>query len=361
MEHVETKQTPRIWLVIGDKPGDNAQIDIIVKGLGLPVETRQVIPKPEFILGKPRFRPSLDHLDLSRSDKLQPPWPDFIITIGRRPSMAALWIQEQSGGHSRIILLGRPKKWIERFALIIAPCQYQLPPRDNVLQLSLPLMRSSEIAIQEAAKNWKARFSRLDKPVTAVLVGGQTKPYRLDAATAQTLMQQSLALTGKDDGTLYISTSRRTSSEVTETLKNTMPDNAVFYSWNPDDADNNPYHALLGLADRFIVTGDSISMMIEVARQKKPLAIFPLPVQNNPLLRLKHHLQQSDKGFSGKLQHWLNQSGLAGYSRDLGAIHRTLYDHRLAVPLGQPFPNNPGSAPDDAERVVERIRQIIFP
>ncbi len=34
---------------------------------------------------------------------------------------------------------------------------------------------------------------------------------------------------------------------------------------------------LLGLADRFIVTGDSISMMVEVTRLGKPLEILPLP------------------------------------------------------------------------------------
>ncbi|VAW80558.1 hypothetical protein MNBD_GAMMA15-2372 [hydrothermal vent metagenome] len=360
MDNTNSKRTPLIWLVIGDKPGDNAQIDIIVKGLGLPYKIKRLIPKPEFVLGKPHFCPSLDHLDLPRSDKLEPPWPDFIITIGRRPSMAALWVQEQSGGHSKIILLGRPKKWIERFALVIAPCQYQLPPRDNVLQLNLPLMRSSDIAIREAQEAWKPRFAGLDKPVTALLVGGQTKPYRFDSKTARTLMQQSLALTEKNGGTLYITTSRRTSPEVTETLKNGAPDNAIFYPWTPDDAGNNPYHALLGLADRFIVTGDSISMMIEVARQKKPLAIFPLPLQNNPLLRLKHRLQQSEKGLTGQLRNWLNQSGLAGYSRDLGAIHRTLYEQKLAVPLGQPFLETGGTAPDEAEHVVERVRQVLL-
>jgi mitochondrial fission protein ELM1 len=79
---------PHIWLVIGDKLGDNAQVEIIAEALGLPFEVRRVLPKPQFVLGKPGFKPSLYHLDLERSDKLEPPWPDFILTIGRRPSMA---------------------------------------------------------------------------------------------------------------------------------------------------------------------------------------------------------------------------------------------------------------------------------
>jgi hypothetical protein len=50
--------------------------------------------RPEFVLGKPRYRPSLDHL----TEPLYPqaPWPD-LTDIGRRPSMAALWVRGQSG------------------------------------------------------------------------------------------------------------------------------------------------------------------------------------------------------------------------------------------------------------------------
>ena len=42
-----------------------------------------------YVDGKPWVRPSLHHIDLARSDALEPPWPDLIITVGRRPSMAA--------------------------------------------------------------------------------------------------------------------------------------------------------------------------------------------------------------------------------------------------------------------------------
>lgn len=351
-----SESKPRIWLVIGDKPGDNAQIDIIVQALGLPYETRRMIPKPEFVLGKPRFRISLDHLDAERSDKLEPPWPDLIFTIGRRPSMAALWVQEQSGGHSRIVLLGRPKRWMERFALIIVPSQYRMPPASNVLQLDLPLMRIDEVAIDQAALEWRDRLSVLPKPLTALFVGGPTKPFRMDSETAVDLLNKSLTATGP--GHLYISTSRRTPPAVVETVKTNLPANATLFSWSADATDN-PYRGLLGLADRFIVTGDSMSMMVEVARLGKPLAIFPLPLQNSPLLRLKHRLQQADNRLYGRLQDWLNNSGLVGYSRDLGAIHRTLISQNLAVRLGQPFPDCGGTVPDDAERVAARIRQLM--
>ena len=75
------RDEPRIWLVTGDKLGDNAQVKQIADNLGLPYETKHLLPKQEFILGKPRFQASLAHLDLNDSDPLTQPWPDLVITV----------------------------------------------------------------------------------------------------------------------------------------------------------------------------------------------------------------------------------------------------------------------------------------
>ena len=365
MENANSTQTPRIWLVIGDKPGDNAQIEIIAEALGLPYETRRMLPKPQYVLGKPGYKASLYHLDLERSDTLEPPWPDIILTIGRRPSMAALWIQEQSGGHSRIILLGRPKRWMERFSLLIVPSQYRMPEDRRVLHLDLPLMRSNETAIHKAAEAWQPRLADLPRPLTALLVGGQTKPFRFDAETAKAMLETIRKTAG--DGFLYVSTSRRTPPTVIKALKDNLPPDSRLYCWSEDNSDN-PYLALLGLADRFIVTGDSMSMMIEVARLGKPLTVYALPYQ---------------KGLSGRLQlllgNWLHggatptginrmllplarllfKLGLVRYSRDLTAIHRLLYEKQLATPLETGFSASGRKPEDELQRVVTRVRKII--
>lgn len=356
---------PRIWLVVGDKPGDNAQVEIIAEALGLPYETKRLLPKPEWVLGKPRFKASLYHLDLERSDKLEPPWPDLILTVGRRPSMAALWIQAQSGGHSRIVLLGRPKRWMERFSLVIVPAQYRMPDDPKVLKLDLPLMRSNEAAIAEAAEAWRERLADLPRPLTALLIGGPTKPFRFDADAARELLARARAAAG--EGFLYISTSRRTPPEVIEALEKNLPPNARLYRWSPDSSDN-PYLALLGLADRFIVTGDSISMMVEVARMGKPLAIYALPYRKGPAGRLQQVLggwlhggtpeRGADRLLLG-LGKALYRLGLIRYSRDLTAIHQLLYDKGLAVPLGAPFAQPRQRPADELQGVSERIRALL--
>ncbi len=365
MNDTSAEPTPRIWLVIGDKPGDNAQVEIIAEALGLPYEVRRVLPRPEYVLGKPRFKASLYHLDLQRSDPLEPPWPDVILTIGRRPSMAALWIQEQSGGHSRIVLLGRPKRWMERFSLIVVPSQYRMPEDERVLHLDFPLMRSNAAAIEEAAGAWRERLADLPRPLTAVFIGGQTKPFRFDAETARHLLDSVRATAG--DGFLYLSTSRRTPPAVIETLKAQLPANGRLYCWTPDNTDN-PYLGLLGLADRFVVTGDSMSMMIEVARLGKPLAIYALPYQKGLAGRLQLLLGNWLHGGAAPsgvnrlllpLARALYRLGLVRYSRDLTAVHRLLYEKRLAAPLEQGFSAPGGQPADELQRVVGRVRAVV--
>ena len=41
--------------------------------------------------------------------------------------MVALWIKEQSRGHTKIVIVGRPRRWLSRFSLIIAAAHHHVP------------------------------------------------------------------------------------------------------------------------------------------------------------------------------------------------------------------------------------------
>lgn len=358
------RTTPRIWLVIGDKHGDNAQAKIIADCLNLPYDTRKLVPKSQYILGKPRFKASLDHLDLSRSDSLEPPWPDLVITVGRRHAMAALWIKEQHP-QTKIVLLGRPRRWIEKFSLVIVPPQHSVPPAPNVMQLTLPLLRVDRHAVNAAEEDRSSEFTGLAQPIIAVLVGGPTRPFRFDAQVAIQLMDFCKQARHKLGGSLYISTSRRTPPEVSNALEQHLPDRAVLHKWVNGDQ-NNPYTALLTVADYFVVTGDSVSMLIEVADCGKPLAIFPLPFV--PSSRLWQRITQAlhtQRGhgllnrairMAGRL---LYRSGLIGYSRDLTRIHTSLIQSGYAVRAGESFKQPSGPLPDTENQVRARVLPLL--
>ena len=357
---------PRVWLVIGDKLGDNAQIEIIAEALEWPIERKRLQFLEPYIYGKPKFKPSLYHIDLERSDTLEPPWPDLVLTVGRRPSMAALWIRKQSGNRTKVVIVGRPKRMMDEFALAIATPQYRLPNRPNVFHLKMPLMRPDESKVAAAAEVWRERFSSLPRPLTALLVGGPTKPFVFDGEVAGDLVSSVSRVIERDRGTLYVTTSRRTPPEVVEALEGGLPKDSRFYRWAPD-ASENPYLALLGQADRFIVTGDSISMMVEVARLGKPVAIFPLPVRSGLATWIREclaSLLHSPAGSSGRgVMGWLGDTlydlNLVSYSRDFSLLHDRFIEGGLAVRLGDPFPPPGQKMPDDVSEVAARIKQAM--
>jgi mitochondrial fission protein ELM1 len=356
---------PRVWLVLGDKPGDNAQVEVIAPALGWPCERRQVAMLPQWVQGKPRVEPSLHHLDLARSDVLEPPWPDLVITIGRRPSMVALWIAERSGGRTRLVLVGKPSGMMERFALVIAGAEAQLPPLPNVLAITLPLMRIDPARLAAAADLWRGRFDALPRPLTGFLIGGPTGPFRYDGTVAGRLLEL-VDQTAAAGGTAYFTTSRRTPNALVETLQARLPAAARLFQWTPD-AKDNPYLGLLALADGFVVTGDSISMMVEIARLGRPLAILDLPTgrlggldqARRALTRRLFAPGARPGGMRQRCAGLLHRSHLLTHTRDFRAFHHLLIERGLAVRAGEGFPPPRSAAPDDLDLVVARIRGLL--
>ena len=258
------------------------------------------------------------------------------------------------------MLVGRPKRWAERFALIVAPRQFRIPPRDNLVQLDLPLMRADPAAVAAAGAAWRERLASLPHPLTAVLVGGETKPFRFDGAVAATLLEEVAAHPGPRRRLPLSLHQPADASRGRDGPRRRLPQDALLYRWDPATTGENPYLGLLAHADRFVVTGDSISMMVEVASLGKPLAIFALPVGNGLADRLRAGLSAlAAGGTMGRLAHLLHRLGIAGYARDLGEIRRRLIERGLAVPLGQPFRGTTAQLPDELAPVVARIRALL--
>jgi len=233
-------------------------------------------------------------------------------------------------------------------------------------------MRVDQAAIDQAVAEWRDRLDSLPRPLTGVLVGGPTKPFIFTAEVAREMVRR-LAQSAGDTGTLFVSTSRRTPAAVVDALAAALAASATLFRWQPD-ATENPYRALLGLADRFVVTGDSVSMIVEVARQGKPLAIFPLPETASPWDRLRRRLAATFQPAPGaaatapndasalatRLGDFAYELGLVSYARDFSALHRRLVERGAAVFLGEAFPPAGAvKAVDDLAAVTARIRALV--
>jgi hypothetical protein len=171
-----------------------------------------------------------------------------------------------------------------------------------------------------------------------------------------------------EGGSLLVTTSRRTSRKAADVIEAGMPENGFFHRW-VRGGQSNPYPAILGLADRCIVTGDSISMLTEVIRQGKPLAIYPLPSRRKSVRRWGRHVLQSllfprseaakePSGRRAGLGDRLTRLGLLQYRRDFSRFHQQLIARGLAVRFGAPFLPAQTPPADDLPMVVERIKAL---
>jgi mitochondrial fission protein ELM1 len=340
---ITPNRDPVVWLILSEKTGDNAQLLALAEALPWPSLTKRVEVQEPYRLGKPRVTASLHHIDPGRSDALQPPWPDLVIAVGRRMSMVALWIQSQAGGHPRLVLLGAPRRFANRFDLAVVSEQYRQGHRSNEMRITYPLQRIDEAGITAEAEARRDEFAKFAHPKIAVLVGGATKAVRFDAAVAARLARDVAELARNEQGSLLVTTSRRTPPEVVEVLARDLPAGAMLHRWSEGSA-RNPYRALLGLADRFVVTSDSLSMMMEIARLGRPLAIYPLPESSGlawiPLVARSTVARRL---------------AAIGQHRDLTAIPKALVRDGFAVWFGERFRSAGRRPPDQLAEVAERI------
>ena len=343
----------------------------MASALECPVQEKRLAFKPAYEHGKPWFRASFEHLEAGIAETLVPPWPDVIIAVGRRPAMVALEIKRRSQGMAKIVLLGRPRHR-RGFDLVITPSHFLTPDAQNTCRVPWPLMRQDEVRIQAAGAAWANKFEGFERPLTAVLVGGATVPYALGASAGAELVDDTRLATN-EEGTLYFCTSRRSGAALRGVIRNKVsqkPDSERLFEWSPDVKDN-PYLALLALADRFVVTGDSLSMTMEVAQRSKPLALYIPPLGFRPrsmLARLSRPLLYAWNDGATRFEpraitNGLFAAGLITYARDLGAIHRQLLASGRATLLGDGFGARPGSfdLDLDLDKAVRRVKELLKP
>lgn len=362
---------PRIWLLLGNKKGDNGQVETIADALqsqlGWHCERKNIQVREPFLFGKPKVGPTRYHVEIDQSDPLEPPWPDLIITVGRSPANVALWVKQQSAGHSKLVLVGKPSGHMEQFDLIITSAETLPAPYPNVLRINMPLMRINQAAIDQGARDWAERLADLPRPLVGIMIGGPTNPFAFTPAVTRQLVEEAGRII-REGGTPYFTTSRRTPQKITEQLKQQLPSQAILYDWNDSQADN-PYQGLLGLADRFVVTGDSISMMVEVIHLHKPLQILPLPTGLlGSLDQLRRSLarwlyQPSDADSPGTrlriaLARLVFHSYLIRHTRHYPGFHQLLVDLKLATWFGTPAMAPTGRIPEDIPAVIERIKSV---
>lgn len=263
------RQRRSVWVLQGAHAGDNAQARALAHLLGIEFTLKQLFFTPFRHVPNVFLRHSLASIDRAKSASLDPPFPDLVIAVGRRTVPAAMWIKRQSGGRTKLVHLGRPRAPSAWFDLLITTPQYGLPSAPNIVELPLPLTSEKPVSESEIAL-WKGRFSKLPRPWTGVLVGGSRFPAVIGEEGAAKLGRQVSAM----EGSALISTSPRTAPAEIDALAKALNGPHYLHRWARGG--ENPHRAILALADQFVVTSDSISMLAEAWRSGRPVERFQL-------------------------------------------------------------------------------------
>jgi mitochondrial fission protein ELM1 len=207
-----------VWVLLGHKTGDNNQVLALAEGLHVPFAERHLRYRRTELLSNLALGPNLLGIDRASRRMLKPPWPRLVISAGRRNEPVARWIRRQAGHTVRLVHIGRPWADPGRFDLIVTTPQYELPDGPNVMRIDLPLHRITRARLEQHAASWRPRLAHLPPPRIALLVGGESGRFHLDAAKAGRLGLAASSLAAQMDGSLLITTSARTPGPAADAL-----------------------------------------------------------------------------------------------------------------------------------------------
>lgn len=270
-----SESPPLVWLLLGERRGDNAQVLALARRLGWPFVAKQLHWAADYDVDPREAGASRAGLDQGKSDALVAPWPDIVIGIGFRSAPVSRWIVAQGPRPALNIRLGRPRTELSLYDLVVTTPQYGLPPGPNVREVPLPFVAPDPAAVAAARARWQDQLAALPRPWTAVLIGGPTQHMAFDEKVATDLGRRLEAYARHAGGALLITTSPRSPDCAADLLARAITTPHFLHRWRAEA--DNPYLALLAEADRVIVTSDSMSMAADAAAFDKPILIYELP------------------------------------------------------------------------------------
>ncbi len=362
--------SPRIWALLGSRTGDNNQVLALAEALGGTVE-----PKPLRFAWPRLLTPSnriggagVAGLRAASRAALVPPWPDVVIGAGWRGVPVARWIKARSGGRARIVGIGRPRCHPSRLDLVVTTPQYGLPPGPAVLENPVCLSRQTPGALAEAARIWAGRLRDFPEPRFALLLGGDSRPFRLRPEDARAACAALAARAAARGGSVLAVGSRRTSPEVLEAVRAGFAAAPVPAALLGGEGAENPYPGLLALAEEIAVTADSAAMVSDAVAAGKPVGLVPVRAEGaaGAWLRLAREMRRAAAGEETGLAaralggFWgaLVRRGLAGWPRDLWFFWREVERRGLAGTAENPVRGAP-PPPAVAEAAAARVRRLL--
>ncbi len=315
----EPVSQPVCWVLTEGHIGMENQALGVAEAMGLAPVVKRLHPRWPWSWLPPGLWPTPLRAPGPTGDALAPPWPDLLITCGKRATAPSVKIRQVSGGRTFTVHIQKPTLSPRLFDLVLVPAHDGMEG-DNVLVTAAAVHRVTPEKLAAAAERAGPAWAHLPRPRIAVLIGGANNRYRLTADATAKLADDLKALAAGTGGSLLVTPSRRTGAENETILRETLGD-VPGTLW--DGAGENPYFAFLGLADTILVTCDSVSMTSEACSTGKPVYVIDLE----------------------------------GASRRIDDFHKRLREAGVTRRFTGEIGNYSYEPPDDTRRAAELIRQ----
>jgi mitochondrial fission protein ELM1 len=265
-----TASSKTCWTITDEFPGMKSQVVGLAEAIGLPTLHKTCKRKWPWGWLQLPFGNPLNQLT-ENSDSLTPPWPDLVITCGRRSAPLALAIKKQSEGKTFCVHIQNPLFNHKDFDLIVAP-EHDHLTGPNVVSTKGAIHKVTTQKLEEGIKTYGSLFKDLPRPYSVVLMGGNTNRYTMTRDAFDNLIQAILLIRDKTQGSVLVTPSFRTPFK--DILTKALQDEPNVFLVDLEKV--NPYFGMLGVADFIFVTDDSVNMVCEACFTGKPVYILPL-------------------------------------------------------------------------------------
>ncbi len=271
------------WVVTEGIAGTENQCLGVAEALGVMPEVKRVMLRFPWRTISPWGGPEPSFA--FTGDLMAPPWPDLVISSGRKAIGAARYIRKRAGNQTMIVQIQDPRGFYDLFDLVCVPA-HDPAKGDHVIRTVAAPNRITPLRLQDAAQEFTAQFLHLPVPRVAVMIGGNSKAYHMSVAATRNLCDSLISLADSGYGVM-VTASRRTGAQNRAILENMLRHDNIFL-W--DGQGSNPYFGMLGCADFIMVTADSVSMLSEAASTGKPVYMIPLAGGHKRIDRLHKNL-----------------------------------------------------------------------
>ena len=290
----------KIWGISNGSKGSDIQLEAISRALSHDVSYFHANLSFPWSAVAPY---KIAELGVVGDKRFKPPFPDMVIACGRRAVPAARYLKRRSAGKCFTVFLQNPIINPKVFDFVWAPAHDEVTG-DNVMTTILGPHGLTHESLKSEVASWQKRLSPsiVDGKIVGILIGGPNKYYDFDKLEMQNLASNLLML-AQQGHRLIISLSSRSRDDYVNILRKTLAEHD-YYLWHGKG--DNPYKAILGIADHLIVTGDSVNMIGEACFPGVPVQVYFLRGHSRRFNRFYEHLLAGNyvKPFEGKLESW---------------------------------------------------------